>query len=91
MKIAFQTWFEDLNEKQYEVEVTGTFSSGRPGTRNGFDRFPEPDDPAEFEIESVVEIETGRKFTEEDNPHRWDELIEEGIEFDICFKRFCRK
>lgn len=80
MKITFQTWFETLNEEQYEVEVTGTFSPGRPGTRHGYERFVEPDDPAEFEIESVVEVLTGREFTEEDNPKRWDELIDKGIE-----------
>lgn len=80
MKITFQTWFEDLNEEQYEVEVTGTFNAGRPGIRHGYERFVEPDDPAEFEIESVVEIGTGREFTEDDNPKRWDGLIEEGIE-----------
>jgi hypothetical protein len=77
---TFQTTFEDQNEEIYEVTVTGFYCPGFTGTRNGFDRFAEPDEPANFEIESVVEVGTGREFFEDDNPEAWEKLIEEGIE-----------
>lgn len=80
MKITFQTTFEDLNEELIDVEVTGIFTPGRMAVRAGFERFVEPDDPAEFEIESVVEVSSGREIVEEDNPIAWEKLIDEGIE-----------
>jgi hypothetical protein len=87
MKITFQTKFEDLNEELIDVEVTGNYYPGHTGTRNGFDRFAEPDEPADFEIDTVVEIETGREIFEEDNPTAWSKLIDEGIETDRDTRR----
>jgi len=80
MKFTFQTTFEDLNEETYDVEVTGTFIRGRMGTRTGFDRFPEPDEPDEFEIESITEVGTGREFDEDDNPNEFLRIVDQGIE-----------
>jgi len=80
MKNTFQSTFEDRNEELYEVTVTGIYFAGSIGVHHGFDRFAEPDEPANFEIESVVEVGTGREFFEDDNPEAWEKLIEEGIE-----------
>lgn len=77
---TFQTTFEGSDEEIYEVIVTGVYCPGHTGTRIGFERFAEPDEPANFEIESVVEVGTGREFSEDENPIGWERLIEEGIE-----------
>lgn len=46
------TWSNPGSETEYYI--TGVIHPGRPGTRQGFDRFAEPDEPDEFEFVSAT-------------------------------------
>ena len=79
-KITFTSTIE-IDEIEIDVTVNGTFYAGSIGIRHGFDRFAEPDEPAEFNIESVVCNETGVEFFENEiSANDWERLENEGAE-----------
>ena len=49
--------FTFLSRDDYEYQITATVMPGRPGQRQGFDRFQEPDDPDEVEIIKVLALD----------------------------------
>lgn len=78
--ITFNTTIE-IDENEINVTVTGVFYPGSIGIRHGFDRFAEPDEPAEFQIESVVCNETGVEYFENEiSANDWERLENEGCE-----------
>lgn len=79
--IIFQTYITDpYTCAEIEVKVFGKFYPGASGTRHGFDRFAEPDEPPEIEIWLVSEIGTGRELTETDIAEDWERLLDECLE-----------
>ena len=78
--ITFNTTIE-IDENEINVTVTGVFYPGSIGIRHGFDRFAEPDEPAEFQIESVVCNEMGTEYFENEiSANDWERLENEGAE-----------
>ncbi len=68
------TWSNPGSEIEYHI--SGVILPGRPGTRHGFDRFAEPDEPDEFQFVSATMVIGGKVFGESD----FSEAEMEGIE-----------
>lgn len=58
------TWSNPGSEIEYRI--SGVINPGRAGTRHGFDRFAEPDEPNEFQFVSATMVIGGKVFFESD-------------------------
>jgi hypothetical protein len=80
-KITFTTTIK-IGEQYIPVCAEGSYYPGFRGTRNGFDRFAEPDEPEDFNIEKISCLETGDEIEipDEDFDRIEQDLKDEGIE-----------
>ena len=58
------TWSNPGSEIEYHI--SGVIHPGRVGTRQGFDRFAEPDEPDEFQFLKATMVIGGKVFVESD-------------------------
>ncbi len=58
------TWSNPGSEIEYHI--SGVIHQGRVGTRQGFDRFAEPDEPDEFQFLKATMVIGGKVFVESD-------------------------
>ncbi len=87
MKHTFS--FSHILDSEVELQVYATFSKGRMASRQNFDRFAEPDEPDEIEINRVLDC-NGLDIITGISDEQFEEIESAAFEhYDSCDADYC--